>query len=172
MLGSHHWNLRKYIFEIKHAFKNAIRPLLVHYMKEAVNSDRTTMYNVLRENGHAEVAELIRECDEYFTSDGYIVQTELLTGTHNFSASGGDTFVVPHTSSASLDKHAYASSGLNEVTGTGYTAGGGTLTNVAPTSSGTTAFTDFNDLTFASSTITARGALIYNSSDSNKAVAY
>ncbi len=43
-----------------HAFKNAIRPLLVHYMKEAVNSDRTTMYNVLRENGHAEVAELIR----------------------------------------------------------------------------------------------------------------
>jgi adenylate kinase family enzyme len=43
-----------------HAFKDAIRPLLLHYMKEAVNSDRTTMYNVLRENGHTEVAELIR----------------------------------------------------------------------------------------------------------------
>jgi hypothetical protein len=43
-----------------YAFKNTIRPLLVHYMKEAVNSDRTTMYNVLRDNGHAEVAELIR----------------------------------------------------------------------------------------------------------------
>jgi len=100
-------------------------------------------------------------------------KTELLTGTHNFSASGGDTFKLSlHTSSASLDAgtSAYASSGIGEITGTGYSPGGGTLTNVAPTSSGTTAFTDFNDLTFASSTITARGALIYNSTDSNKAV--
>ena len=99
---------------------------------------------------------------------------ELLTATHDFSASGGDTFKLSlHTSSAGLDAstQAYSASGLNEVTGTGYTAGGGTLTNVAPTSSGTTAFTDFSpDLTFSSSTITARGALIYNSSDSNKAV--
>ena len=50
----------------------------------------------------------------------------------------------------------------NEASGTGYTAGGGTLVNVTPTSSGTTAFTDFNDLTFSSSTITANGAMIYN----------
>ena len=99
-------------------------------------------------------------------------KTELLTGTHNFSASGGDTFKLSlHTSSASLDASTQTYVSTNgQVTGTGYTEGGGTLTNVAPTSSGTTAFTDFNDLTFASSTITARAALIYNSSDSNKAV--
>ena len=50
----------------------------------------------------------------------------------------------------------------NEITGTGYTAGGGTLTNVAPSTSGTTAFTDFSDLTFSTATVTARGAIIYN----------
>ena len=54
----------------------------------------------------------------------------------------------------------------NEVSGTGYSAGGGTLTRVDPTTSSTTAFTDFSDLTFSSSTITARGALIYNDSAS------
>ena len=99
-------------------------------------------------------------------------KTELLTATHNFSASGGDTFKLSlHTSSASLDASTQTYVANNgQVTGTGYTEGGGTLTNVAPTSSGTTAFTDFNDLTFTSSTITARGALIYNSTDSNKAV--
>jgi VCBS repeat-containing protein len=52
-----------------------------------------------------------------------------------------------------------------------YTAGGGALTNVTPTSSGTTAFLDFADISFTSATITARGALIYNSSKSNRAVA-
>lgn len=99
-------------------------------------------------------------------------KTELLTATHNFSASGGDTFKLSlHTSSASLDASTQTYVANNgQVTGTGYTEGGGTLTNVAPTSSGTTAFTDFNDLTFTSSTITARGALIYNTTDSNKAV--
>ena len=98
-------------------------------------------------------------------------KTELLTATHDFSASGGDTFKLAlYTSSASLDASTTAYTTSNEVSGTGYTAAGSSLTNVAPTSSGTTAFTDFNDLTFSSSTITARGALIYNSSDSNKAV--
>ena len=98
-------------------------------------------------------------------------KTELLTATHDFSASGGDTFKLAlYTSSASLDASTQAYTTSNEVSGTGYTAAGSSLTNVAPTSSGTTAFTDFNDLTFASSTITAPGALIYNSSDSNKAV--
>jgi hypothetical protein len=50
----------------------------------------------------------------------------------------------------------------NEASGSGYSAGGAALTNVTPTTSGTTAFTDFNDLTFSAATITARGALIYN----------
>ena len=85
---------------------------------------------------------------------------------------GGDTFKVAlYTSSASLDASTTAYTTSNEVSGTGYSAGGATLTAVAPTTSGTTAFVDFNDVTFSSSTITARGCLIYNSSDSNKAVA-
>ena len=96
---------------------------------------------------------------------------ELLTGTHNFS-NGGDTFKVAlYTSSANLDASTTAYTTSNEVSGTGYSAGGATLTNVTPTTSGTTAFVDFNDVSFTSSTITARGCLIYNSSDSNKAVA-
>ena len=100
---------------------------------------------------------------------------ELLEGTHNFKNSGGDTFKIAlFTSSASLGAAttAYASSGINEVAnGNGYTTGGNTLTRVDPTSSGTTGFTDFADTTWSSATITARGALIYNDTDSDKAVA-
>lgn len=96
---------------------------------------------------------------------------ELFEGTHDFSASGGDTFKIAlYTSSASLDATTTAYSATNEVSGTGYSAGGATLTNVDPASSGTTAFVDFDNVTWASSSITARGALIYNSSKSNKAV--
>lgn len=99
-------------------------------------------------------------------------KVELLTGTHNFTASTGDAFKLAlYTSSATLDASTTAYTTSNEVTGTGYTAGGGALTNVTPTSSGTTAFTDFADLTFSTATITARGCLIYNSTDSDKAVA-
>jgi hypothetical protein len=99
-------------------------------------------------------------------------KVELLTGTHDFTNSTGDTFKLAlYTSSASLDASTTAYSVTNEASGTGYSAGGGTLTNVTPTSSGTTAFTDFADLTFSSATITARGCLIYNSTDSDKAVA-
>ena len=58
-----------------------------------------------------------------------------------------------------------------KASGTNYTSGGGTLTNVNPTSSGTTAFTDFADLTFGTATITARGCMIYNSSATNASVA-
>lgn len=98
-------------------------------------------------------------------------KTELLTATHDFSASGGDTFKLAlYISTASLGASTTAYTSTGEVSGTGYSPTGSALTNVAPTSSGTTAFTDFNDLTFASSTITARGCLIYNSTDSNKAV--
>jgi hypothetical protein len=88
---------------------------------------------------------------------------ELLVGSHNFTASTGDTFkLAMYTNSASFDASTTDYTATNEVSGTGYTAGGGTLTNVTPTTSGTTALTDFADLTFSSSTITARGALIYN----------
>lgn len=88
---------------------------------------------------------------------------ELLQGKHDFTASTGHTFKLAlYTSSADLDATDTDYSTSNEVSGTGYTAGGGTLTAVTPTTSGTTAFTDFADLTFSSSTITANGALIYN----------
>lgn len=88
---------------------------------------------------------------------------ELLQGQHNFTASTGHTFKLAlYTSSATLDATTTDYSATNEVSGTGYSAGGGTLTNVTPTTSGTTAFTDFADLTFSSATITANGALIYN----------
>lgn len=88
---------------------------------------------------------------------------ELMTGTHNFTTSTGNTFKLAlYTSSATLGAATTAYSATNEASGTGYSAGGGTLTNVTPTTSGTTALTDFADLTFSSATITANGALIYN----------
>jgi len=90
---------------------------------------------------------------------------EILEAVHNFKNSGGDTFKIAlYTNSASFDASTTAYTGTNEVSGTGYSAGGNTLTRVDPTTSGTTAFTDFADTTWSSSTITARGALIYNSS--------
>jgi hypothetical protein len=90
---------------------------------------------------------------------------ELLTATHNFTASTGNTFKLAlYTSSATLGASTTAYSATNEVANSGsYAAGGGTLTNVTPTNSGTSGITDFNDLAFTSATITARGALIYNS---------
>tara|TARA_R100001594_G_scaffold115686_2_gene150583 strand:+ start:13597 stop:14025 length:429 start_codon:yes stop_codon:yes gene_type:complete len=97
---------------------------------------------------------------------------ELLEAVHNFKNSGGDTFKIAlYTSSASLGAGTTAYTTSNEVSGTGYTAGGNTLTRVDPTTSSTTAFTDFSDSTWSSASFTARGALIYNDSDSDKAVA-
>jgi len=88
---------------------------------------------------------------------------ELLEAVHNFKNSGGSTFKLAlYDNNASFDASTTAYTATNEVSGTGYSAGGGTLTRVDPTTSGTTAFTDFADLTFSSATITARGALIYN----------
>jgi VCBS repeat-containing protein len=99
-------------------------------------------------------------------------KVELMTGTHNFTTSTGNTFKLAlYTSAATLGATTTAYSATNEASGTNYVAGGSSLTNVTPTSSGTTAFTDFADLTFSTVTITANGALIYNSSASNKAVA-
>ena len=102
-------------------------------------------------------------------------KVELLDGVHNFTPSTGDTFKIAlYTSSATLDATTTAYTTSNEVSssGTGYTAGGNTLTvSVAPTSTGTTAFLSFANTTWSAASITARGALIYNSSKSNKAVA-
>jgi len=91
---------------------------------------------------------------------------ELLIGAHNFT-NGGHTFkLAMYTNSASFTAATTGYTTSNEVSGTGYTAGGASLTRVDPTTSSTTAFTDFSDLTFSTATVTARGALIYNDSAS------
>ena len=96
---------------------------------------------------------------------------ELLEGKHNFLASGGNSFKLAlYTSSASLGATTTAYSSTNEASGTNYTATGSALTNVNPATSGTTAFTDFADLTFSNATITANGCLIYNDTNSDRAV--
>ena len=88
---------------------------------------------------------------------------ELLERKHDFNTTSGHTFKIAlFTSAASLDATTTNYTTSNEVVGTGYTAGGATLTNIDPTSSGTTAFVDFSDVTFTTATITAAGALIYN----------
>ena len=88
---------------------------------------------------------------------------ELMEAKHNFLLSGGNTFKIAlYTSSATLSAATTAYSATNEVSGTNYSAAGNTLTRIDPSSSGTTGFTDFADTTWASSTITARGAVIYN----------
>jgi hypothetical protein len=91
---------------------------------------------------------------------------EILQAVHDFTASTGNTFKLAlYTSSATIDASTTAYSATNEVANSGsYAAGGGTLVNITPTTSGTTAFLDFDDLAFTSATINARGALIYNSS--------
>jgi hypothetical protein len=91
---------------------------------------------------------------------------------HDFTASTGDVFKLAlFTSSASLDASTTVYTTSGEVTGTGYTAGGNTLTNVTPVMSGTTCIIDFADTSWTSSSLTARGALLYNSTEGNKAVA-
>ena len=108
-------------------------------------------------------------------------KVEILDGIHNFgtgvirASAAADVFKLAlYTSSATLDASTTAYTTSNEVSssGTNYTAGGLTLTiSQVPTSTGTTAFLDFDDLTFPSATLTANGALIYNATQSNKAVA-
>ena len=97
---------------------------------------------------------------------------EVLEALHDFNTTSGSVFKIAlYTSAATLDASTTVYSTSNEVVGTGYTAGGNTLTNIDPVTSGTTAFADFADTTWTSATITAAGALIYNSSQSDKAVA-
>ena len=91
-------------------------------------------------------------------------KVELMQAVHNFTTSTGNTFklaLYDNSPSVTAATTAYTSSGEVANSGT-YAAGGGALTNVTPTSSGTTAFTDFADLSFTSATITAYGAMIYN----------
>lgn len=105
-------------------------------------------------------------------------KTQLLTATHDFTNGTGDSFklalfraqasIVGSFGAATTN---YSDMGADEATGTNYTAGGSALTNVTPTSSGTTAYTDFADLVFSNVTITTSGCLIYNDTKSDKAVA-
>ena len=96
-------------------------------------------------------------------------KTELLGGVQDLDT---DTLKIAlFTSSATLSAATTAYSTTNEVSGTGDTAGGNTLTGAVISASGTTAIVDFDNTTFASSTITARGAMIYNSSKANRAIA-
>jgi hypothetical protein len=93
---------------------------------------------------------------------------EILEGVH----SSTDTYKIAlYTSSATLSASTTAYSSTNEVTGTGYDAGGKTLTGYVSGLSTSTAYITFDDPSWTSSTITARGCLIYNSSKTNKAVA-
>jgi len=107
-------------------------------------------------------------------------KTELMTATHDFTNGTGNTFNIAlfrdtasivGTYGAATTNYSEMTGDSDEATGTGYTTGGNTLTNVTPTSSGTTAFTDFADTTWSTATITASGALIYNSSASDASVA-
>ena len=92
---------------------------------------------------------------------------ELMEAEHNFKNSGGNTFrIALYTNSSSFTAATTAYTSSNEVSGTNYTAKGNSLTRVDPTTSSTTAYTDFADSTWSSSTITARGALIFNDSAS------
>ena len=98
---------------------------------------------------------------------GTSFKQELLEGVHNFKNSGGNTFnLALYTSSATMSASTTAYTTTNEASGTNYTAKGASLTRVAPSTSGTTAFTEFADLTFGTCTITARGCMIFNDSAS------
>lgn len=99
-------------------------------------------------------------------------KAEILLAVHDFRVSGGDTFKLAlYNSSASIDANTTAYTASNEATGTNYTAGGAALTRLGVVTSNNnssvgTGFTDFADLTFSNVSVTARGALIYNSTPS------
>lgn len=96
-------------------------------------------------------------------------KSEILQEGHNLAS---DTIKIAlYSSSASLGASTTAYTTSNEITGTGYTAGGVTLTNQTVATSGTTAYFDADDPTWTSASFTARGALLYNSTNSDKAIA-
>ena len=98
---------------------------------------------------------------------------EILVGTHNFTASSGNTFKIAlFTSSASLGASTTAYSTSNEISntsGSAYSAGGATLTSVTPTLDSSTAVCDFADVSWTSASFTANGCLIFNDSHSSDA---
>tara|TARA_R100001443_G_scaffold111075_1_gene123587 strand:- start:474 stop:899 length:426 start_codon:yes stop_codon:yes gene_type:complete len=96
---------------------------------------------------------------------------ELLVEGHNLTNGADSIKLALYTSSATLGAGTTAYVTTGQATGTNYSAGGSTLTNVTPTLSGSTAICDFADLTFGTATVTARGCLLYNSTNSNKAIA-
>ena len=97
---------------------------------------------------------------------------ELFEAIHDFTASTGDTFKLALYSTvtgfSAASTTAYTTT--NEVTGTGYTATGASLVNISPVVAQNVAFVDFNDVTFSTATLTASAALIYNTTNSSKAV--
>tara|TARA_R100000322_G_C5322313_1_gene160876 strand:+ start:90 stop:527 length:438 start_codon:yes stop_codon:yes gene_type:complete len=99
---------------------------------------------------------------------------EILVGTHNFTASSGNAFKLAlYQSDASLGASTTAYSSSEEITntsGSAYTAGGKALTSVTPVLDGSTAVCDFADISFTSASFTANGCLIYNDTQSDKAV--
>ena len=95
---------------------------------------------------------------------------EVLVESHNLTNGADSIKLALYTSSATMGATTTAYSTSQEVSGTNYSAGGSALTNVTPALSGTTAVCDFADLTFGTATVTARGCLIYNSTNSNKAI--
>ena len=96
---------------------------------------------------------------------------ELLVEGHNLT-NGADTIKLAlYTSSATLGAGTTAFVTTGQSSGTNYTSGGGSLTNVTPTLSGSVAVCDFNDFSFGTATVVARGCLLYNSTNSNKAIA-
>lgn len=100
-------------------------------------------------------------------------KAELMTATHNHAVGGSNFALALFDATATMDATTATYTGANEISSanTGYTTGGKALTNVAPASSGTTAFTSFNSpLIWSGATFTARGAQIYNQSQGNKSV--
>ena len=99
---------------------------------------------------------------------------EILVGTHNFTASSGNSFKLAlYTSSASLGAGTTAYSSSNEISntsGSAYTAGGKAIVSVTPALDGSVAVCDFADISFTSASFTANGCLIYNDTQSDKAV--
>ena len=99
-------------------------------------------------------------------------KVEIFRAIHDFTTSTGDTFKVAlYTSASTIGAATTVYTATNEAVGTGYTAGGATLTSVTPTLSGITAIVDFADVTISTVTLTYRKALIYNSTKANRAVA-
>ena len=100
---------------------------------------------------------------------------EILVGTHNFTASSGNSFKLAlYTSSASLGAGTTAYSDTNEISntsGSAYSAGGKAIVSVTPALDGSTACCDFADISFTSASFTANGCLIYNDTQSDKACA-